>query len=217
MCVCVCVSLLRTFITFSTHQNQSDKHIAYFNLNDFKNLAWATSFATRASRKFIYLPYRASGKKVIVIPCTPNMEHQLLYLQQNHAYAMMQSTYCVKSSGSLLSSIPALCNIFFRSSESCVVSLSRDEVAGLLFCCSRNSNSTAGSKKNITIFISEMCLEKQESNNKEKHNTHTHKCTKYMLNITQIYTVLLFTLSDIQACVCCWGGGRRELTVCVPA
>ena len=30
---------------------------------DFKNLAWATSFATRASRKFIYLPYRASGKK----------------------------------------------------------------------------------------------------------------------------------------------------------
>ena len=36
---------------------------------DFKNLAWATSFATRASRKFIYLPYRASGRKVIVIPC----------------------------------------------------------------------------------------------------------------------------------------------------
>ena len=30
---------------------------------DFKNLTWATSFATRASRKFIYLPYRASGKK----------------------------------------------------------------------------------------------------------------------------------------------------------
>ena len=30
---------------------------------DFKNLAWAASFATRASRKFIYLPYRASGKK----------------------------------------------------------------------------------------------------------------------------------------------------------
>ena len=27
---------------------------------DFKNLAWATSFATRASRKFIY---RASGRK----------------------------------------------------------------------------------------------------------------------------------------------------------
>ena len=33
---------------------------------DFKNLAWATSFATRASRKFIYLPYRASGKKKLL-------------------------------------------------------------------------------------------------------------------------------------------------------
>ena len=32
-CVCVCVRLLRTFITFSTHQNPSDKHIAYFNQN----------------------------------------------------------------------------------------------------------------------------------------------------------------------------------------
>ena len=30
---------------------------------DFKNLALATSFAARASRKFIYLPYNASGKK----------------------------------------------------------------------------------------------------------------------------------------------------------
>ena len=30
---CVCVSLLRTVITFSTHQNQFDKHIAYFNQN----------------------------------------------------------------------------------------------------------------------------------------------------------------------------------------
>ena len=135
---------------------------------------------------------------------TPNMEDQLLYLQQNHAYAMMQSTYCVKSSGSLLSLSPALSNIFFRSSESCVVSLSRDEVAGLLFCCSRNSNSTAGSKKNITIFISEMCLEKQESNNKQKHNTHTHTQmyqihAKYHTNLQfcllhcQIYSCLLYT------------------------
>ena len=33
LCVRVCVSLLRTFITFSTHQNQFDKHIAYFNQN----------------------------------------------------------------------------------------------------------------------------------------------------------------------------------------
>ena len=29
---------------------------------DFKNLAWATSFDTCASRKFIYLPYMQSGK-----------------------------------------------------------------------------------------------------------------------------------------------------------
>ena len=56
--VCVCVSLLRTFITLSTLQNPFDKHIAYF-----KSLAWATSFANQASRKFIYLPYRARGKK----------------------------------------------------------------------------------------------------------------------------------------------------------
>ena len=57
VCVCVCVSLLRTFITLSTLQNPFEKHIAYFKMVDFKNLAWATSFATRASRKFIYLPY----------------------------------------------------------------------------------------------------------------------------------------------------------------
>ena len=30
---------------------------------DFKNQAWATSFATPARRKFIYLSYRASGEK----------------------------------------------------------------------------------------------------------------------------------------------------------
>ena len=36
--------------------------------NDFKKMVWATSFATWESRKFIYLPIRASGKKVIVIP-----------------------------------------------------------------------------------------------------------------------------------------------------
>ena len=35
VCVCVClsVSLLRTFITLSTLQNPFDKHIAYFNQN----------------------------------------------------------------------------------------------------------------------------------------------------------------------------------------
>ena len=30
--------------------------------------AWASSFVTRASRKFSYLPYRASEKNVIVLP-----------------------------------------------------------------------------------------------------------------------------------------------------
>ena len=63
VCVCMCVSLLRTFITFSTHQNQFDRSPILIKIVDFKNLAWATSFATRASRKFIYLPYRASGGK----------------------------------------------------------------------------------------------------------------------------------------------------------
>ena len=126
---------------------------------------------------------------------------------------MMQSTYCVKSSGSLLSLSPALSNIFFRSSESCVVSLSRDEVAGLLFCCSRNSNSTAGSKKNITIFISEMCLEKQESNNKQKHNTHTHT---QMYQIHAKYHTNLYSFAYRHVCAA-GGGGRGELAVCVPA
>ena len=57
VCAFVCISLLSTFITLSTLQNPFEKHIAYFKMVDFKNLAWATSFATRASRKFIYLPY----------------------------------------------------------------------------------------------------------------------------------------------------------------
>ena len=33
VCVCVCVSLLRTFITLCTLQNPFDRHIAYFNQN----------------------------------------------------------------------------------------------------------------------------------------------------------------------------------------
>ena len=40
------------------------KHAYFIKMVDFKNLAWATSSATRASRKFIYLPYRASEKKL---------------------------------------------------------------------------------------------------------------------------------------------------------
>ena len=57
VCVCVCISLLSTFITLSTLQNPFHKHIAILiKMVDFKNLAWATSFATQASRKFIDLP-----------------------------------------------------------------------------------------------------------------------------------------------------------------
>ena len=55
LCVCVCVWVSVYLELLS--------HFLPFKMVDFKNLAWATSFATRASRKFIYLPYRASGKK----------------------------------------------------------------------------------------------------------------------------------------------------------
>ena len=64
VCVCVCVCVLSTFITPSTLQNPSDKlSPILIKMVDFKNLAWAISFATWASRKSIYLPYRTSGKK----------------------------------------------------------------------------------------------------------------------------------------------------------
>ena len=72
VCVCVCVwvylDLLSHFLLFKIHVTNISPIL--IKMVDFKNLAWATSFATRASRKFIYLPYRASGKKVIVIPWT---------------------------------------------------------------------------------------------------------------------------------------------------
>ena len=67
MCMCVCVwvaiylELLSHFLPFKIHlTNISPISI---KMVDFKNLPWATSFATRASRKFIHMPYRASGKK----------------------------------------------------------------------------------------------------------------------------------------------------------
>ena len=67
-CVHVCVSLLRTFSHFLPIKiNLTNISPILIKIVDFKNLSWATSFATRASRKFIYLPYRASEKKVIVI------------------------------------------------------------------------------------------------------------------------------------------------------
>ena len=65
VCVCVCVRvylvLLSHFLPFKIHLTNVSRIL--IKMVDFKNLAWATSFATRASRKFIYLPYRASGEK----------------------------------------------------------------------------------------------------------------------------------------------------------
>ena len=63
LCVCVCVylELLSHFLPIKI--NLLNISPILINLVYFKNMAWATSFATRASRKFIYLPYRASGKK----------------------------------------------------------------------------------------------------------------------------------------------------------
>ena len=63
--VCVCVrvylELLSHFLPIKI--NLTNILPILIKLVYFKNMAWATSFATRASRKFIYLPYRASGKK----------------------------------------------------------------------------------------------------------------------------------------------------------
>ena len=69
VCVCVCVylELLSHFIPFKIHLTNIPPIL--IKMVDFKNLAWATSFATPASRKLIYLPYMASGKKVTVRPC----------------------------------------------------------------------------------------------------------------------------------------------------
>ena len=60
--VCVCVSLLLShFLPFKIHLTNISPIL--IKMADFKNLAWATSFATQARRKFIYLSYRASGEK----------------------------------------------------------------------------------------------------------------------------------------------------------
>jgi len=61
VCVCVCLELLSHFLAFKIHLTNISPIL--IKMADFKTLAWATSFATRASRRFIYLPYRASGKK----------------------------------------------------------------------------------------------------------------------------------------------------------
>ena len=61
MWVSVYLDLLSHFLPFKIHLTNISPIL--IKMVDFKNLAWATSFATQASRKFIYLPYRASGKK----------------------------------------------------------------------------------------------------------------------------------------------------------
>ena len=67
-CVCVCVCVVWVYLELLSHFlpikiNLTNILPILIKTADFKNLAWATSFATRASRKFIYLPYRASGNK----------------------------------------------------------------------------------------------------------------------------------------------------------
>ena len=67
VCVCVYFELLSHFLPFKIHLTNISPIL--IKMVDFKNLAWATSFATRASRKFIYSSGQV-GKKVIVIPWT---------------------------------------------------------------------------------------------------------------------------------------------------
>ena len=63
VCVCVCVYLELLSLFLPIKINLTNISPVLIKIVDFKNLAWATSFATWASRKFIYLPYRASGEK----------------------------------------------------------------------------------------------------------------------------------------------------------
>ena len=66
----VYLDLLSHFLPFKIHLTNISPIL--IKMVDFKNLAWATSFATRANRKFIYLPYRALqgkwGKKFLSYP-----------------------------------------------------------------------------------------------------------------------------------------------------
>ena len=71
VCVCVCVylELLSHFLPFKIHLTNISPML--IKMVDFKNLAWATSFATQASRKFIYLPTgQMGGKKLLSYPET---------------------------------------------------------------------------------------------------------------------------------------------------
>ena len=53
--VCVYLELLSHFLPFKIHLTNILPIL--IKMVRLKNLAWATSFATRASRKFIYLPW----------------------------------------------------------------------------------------------------------------------------------------------------------------
>ena len=61
MSLSVYLELLSYFLPFKIHWTNISPIL--IKMVDFKNLAWATSFANRAGGKFIYLPYRANGKK----------------------------------------------------------------------------------------------------------------------------------------------------------
>ena len=78
VCVCMCISLLSTFITLSTFKIHLTNilHIL-IKMVDFKNLAWATSFVAQASRKFIHSVTGQVKKKVIVIPCHDTVKNYL--------------------------------------------------------------------------------------------------------------------------------------------
>jgi len=69
LCVWVSVylDLLSHFLPFKIHVTNISPIL--IKMVDFKNMAWATSFATRASRKLSTCPTGQVGKKVIVIPC----------------------------------------------------------------------------------------------------------------------------------------------------
>ena len=59
--VCVYLVFLSHFLPFKIHLINISPIL--IKMVDFKNLAWATSFATWASRKFIYLPTGQEGEK----------------------------------------------------------------------------------------------------------------------------------------------------------
>ena len=118
--VCVCVSLsvylelLTHFLPFKIHLTNIKPIL--IKMVDFKNLAWATSFANRASRIFIYLPYRASGEKsychtlpsnnvnASLVPILARQSHSWLNVLRLHIF------FCA------FSMVFNCCSLFFNSS-----------------------------------------------------------------------------------------------------